>query len=407
MVAEADALTRIAYLDCFAGISGDMLLGALLDAGLDLDALRAELARLGVDGWSLRAERVKRSGLAATRAHVDLAESPQPHRRLPDILALIERSTLDAGDKQRASSVFQRLADAEARVHGVEREAIDFHEVGALDAIVDIVGGVAGLRLLGIERLYCSALPAGGGTVAAATTARSAHGALSVPAPATLELIASAQAPLAASSGDRPMEMVTPTGAALVTTLATFERPPMHVSAVGYGAGGRDPEGWPNALRIWLGEAIAPAQPAMLLVETNIDDMNPEIYGYVQERLFAAGAADVWFQPIQMKKNRPGVMLSVLCGADREDAIAGVLLRETSTLGVRVSAVSRHEAQRESFEFESSLGRAAVKVKRLPGEPPRVAPEYEACRRIAEARGLPLAEVYRVVEREALARVAP
>ncbi|MEK7692554.1 MAG: nickel insertion protein, partial [Chloroflexota bacterium] len=177
-------MTRIAYLDCFAGISGDMLLGALLDAGLDLDALRAELARLGVDGWSLRAERVKRSGLAATRAHVDLAESPQPHRRLPDILALIERSTLDAGDKQRASSVFQRLADAEARVHGVEREAIDFHEVGALDAIVDIVGGVAGLRLLGIERLYCSALPAGGGT------ARSSHGALPVPAPATLELIA-------------------------------------------------------------------------------------------------------------------------------------------------------------------------------------------------------------------------
>jgi uncharacterized protein (DUF111 family) len=145
----------------------------------------------------------------------------------------------------------------------------------------------------------------------------------------------------------------------------------------------------------------------MLLVETNIDDMNPEIYGYVQERLFAAGAADVWFQPIQMKKNRPGVMLSVLCGADREDAIAGVLLRETSTLGVRVSAVSRHEAQRESFEFESSLGAAAVKVKRLPGEAPRVAPEYDACRRIAEARGLPLAEVYRVVEREALARLAP
>ena len=393
-------MTRIAYLDCFAGISGDMLLGALLDAGLSIDALRAELALLGVDGWSLRAERVTRAGIAATKAHVDLAESPQPHRRLPDIMALIGRSTLPSGDKQRAASVFERLADAEARVHGVERDAIDFHEVGALDAIVDIVGGVVGLRLLGIERLYCSALPAGGGT------ARSAHGALPVPAPATLELIASARAPLAASAGDRPMEMVTPTGAALVTTLATFERPPMHMTGVGYGAGGRDPDGWPNALRIWIGDAIEPARPAMLLVETNIDDMNPEIYGYVQERLFAAGAADVWFQPIQMKKNRPGVMLSVLCAADREDAVASVLLRETSTLGVRVSTVSRHEAQRESFAFESSLGPAAVKVKRLPGEAPRVAPEYEACRRIAEARGLPLAEVYRIVEREALALLA-
>jgi hypothetical protein len=393
-------VTRIAYLDCYSGVSGDMLLGALLDAGLSIDALRVELARLDVDGWTLRAERVTRAGIAATKAHVDLAESQQPHRRLPDILALIERSALDAGDKQRASSVFERLADAEARVHGIDRAAIEFHEVGALDAIVDIVGSVVGLRLLGIEQLYCSPLPAGGGT------ARSAHGALPVPAPATLELIAAAHAPLAASAGDRPMEMVTPTGAALVTTLATFERPLMHMTGVGYGAGGRDPEGWPNALRIWIGDAIEPERPAMLLVETNIDDMNPEIYGYVQERLFAAGAADVWFQPIQMKKNRPGVTLSVLCSADREDAIARVLLRETSTLGVRVSSVSRHEAQRESLEFESSLGPAAVKVKRLPGEPPRVAPEYEACRRIAEARDMPLAEVYRIVEREALALLA-
>ena len=393
-------MTRIGYLDCFSGISGDMLLGALLHAGLDASVLRVELDKLGIEGWSLRAERVTRGGIAATRAHVELAGSPQPHRRLRDIADLIAASTLDAGDRDRATSVFQRLAEAEARVHGVTVDEIAFHEVGALDAIVDIAGGVIGLRLLGVERLYCSALPAGGGT------ARSAHGELPVPAPATLELIAMVHAPLASSRGDRPMELVTPTGAALVTTLATFERPAMYVDAVGYGAGGRDPEGWPNVLRLWLGDAIEPARPGMVLVETNIDDMNPEIYGYVQERLFAAGAADVWLQAIQMKKNRPGVTLSVLCATTREDAIAAVLLRETSTLGMRVTPVTRHEAQREQFAFDSSIGRADVKVKRLPGEPPRVAPEYEACRRIAEERGMPLSEVYRIVEREALERIS-
>ncbi|MHB8377276.1 MAG: nickel pincer cofactor biosynthesis protein LarC [Dehalococcoidia bacterium] len=394
-------MTRIAYLDCFSGISGDMLLGTMLDAGLELHALRAELAKLRVDGWTLRAERVQRAGITATKAHVDLAGTPQqPHRRLPDVLRILDASSLPAADSARARDVFRRLAAAESRVHGVAPDEIEFHEVGALDAIVDIVGGVVGLRLLGVEQVYCSALPVGGGTV------RGSHGLLPAPAPATLALLAAARAPLAPSSGDRPMELVTPTGAALVATLARFERPSMHLHAVGYGAGGRDPEGWPNVLRLWLGQAIEPARSTMLLVETNIDDMNPEIYGYVQERLFAAGAADVWFQPIQMKKNRPGIMLSVLCDAAREDAVAGVLLRETSTLGVRVSPVSRHEARREPFAFESSLGPAAVKVKRLPGEPPRVAPEYEACRRIAEATHLPLAEVYRVVEREAAALIA-
>jgi uncharacterized protein (DUF111 family) len=231
------------------------------------------------------------------------------------------------------------------------------------------------------------------------------HGDLPVPAPATLELMAMAAAPLASSAGDRPMELVTPTGAAIVTALATFERPVMTMAGIAHGAGGRNPQGWPNVLRLWLGDALEPARPAMLQVETNIDDMNPEIYGYVQERLFAAGAADVWYQAIQMKKNRPGVLLSVLCSAEREHEITALLLRETSTLGVRVRPVSRHEAQRETLQFESSLGPAAVKVKRLPGEPPRVAPEYEACRRIAEQRNMPLADVYRVIEREAIERL--
>jgi pyridinium-3,5-bisthiocarboxylic acid mononucleotide nickel chelatase len=392
-------MTRIAYLDCFSGISGDMMLGAMLDAGLDVDALRAELAKLNVGGWSLRTERVRRGGIAATLARVDLAEERQPHRRLPDVLAIIEGSGLPEGDRRRAGDVFRRLADAEARVHGIPADEVEFHEVGAVDAIVDICGAVAGLRLLGVERLYCSPLPAGGGRV------RGSHGELPVPAPATLELAAMAGAPLLSSASDLTMELVTPTGAAIATVLATFERPAIRVERAAYGAGGRDPEGWANALRLWLGEAVEPARPTMVLIETNIDDMNPEILGYVQELLFEAGAADAWLQPIQMKKNRPGVLLSVLCSAERESAIADVLLRETSTLGMRVTPVSRHEARRETFEFESSVGCVAVKVKRLPGEPPRVAPEYEVCRRIARERKLPLAEVYRIVEREALERL--
>ncbi len=201
------------------------------------------------------------------------------------------------------------------------------------------------------------------------------------------------------------MELVTPTGAAIITTLAKFERPAMTIEAVGYGAGSRDIAGRPNALRLWLGQRLQEAGRTMVLIETNIDDMSPELLAYAQEKLLAAGAADVWFTPIQMKKNRPGVMLSLICGEAQEEALARLLLRETSTLGVRARPVHRWEAERETLEFESSLGPAAVKVKRLPGEPPRVAPEYEPCKRLAEKTGLPLAEVYRIVEAEAEAKL--
>jgi uncharacterized protein (TIGR00299 family) protein len=231
---------------------------------------------------------------------------------------------------------------------------------------------------------------------------RGSHGALPLPAPATLELIARARAPIVEGEGPRG-ELVTPTGAALLTTLGRFERPAMRVDKVGYGAGGRDPEGRPNVLRVWLGET-EPAGKRMRLIETNIDDMSPELLAYTQEALMSAGAADVWFTAIQMKKSRPATMLSVLCQDALESALVALLLRETSTLGVRVRDISRYEAEREAFEFDSSLGPAAVKVKRLPGEPPRVSPEYEVCRRIALERGLPLSEVYRIVTAEAEAR---
>jgi len=388
-------MTRVAHLDCFSGISGDMLLGALVDAGLALDALRAELAKVPVAGYRIESARVQRGGLAATKVDVRLEEAAQPHRRLPDILSLIETSGLPPEDKERGAKVFRLLAAAEAQVHGVEADAVDFHEVGAVDAIVDVLGAVAGLRLLAIETLSCSPLPAGGGTV------RTEHGTLPAPGPATLALLANAGAPIAAGP-DADVELVTPTGAAIACALATFTRPAMTVRRVGYGAGGRDPEGRPNVLRVWIGDAVA--RPAtMLLVETNIDDMSPELYGYAQERLFAAGAADAWLTSVQMKKGRPGVLLSVLCPVEREDVVVATLLRETSTLGVRVREVSRHEAAREVVEFESSLGPAQVKVKSLPDQPATVAPEYEACARLARETGLPLPEVYRIVQADALA----
>ncbi len=320
--------------------------------------------------------------------------SDHSHGRLNEVLALIDKSTLPDSDKKSGAAIFQRLAEAEARVHGATPESVVLHELGSLDTVIDVMGAVAGLRLLGVGELFASPLPAGGGSV------EGSHGSLPVPAPATLELIARAGAPL--SQTDWQGELVTPTGAAIVTTLARFQRPAMRVNKVGYGAGSYDFAGRPNVLRVWLGEKLPEEKGATLLVETNIDDMSPEVLGYVQERLFAAGAADVWFTSIQMKKNRPATKLSVLCAMEKEDAIVGVLLRESSTLGVRVTQVRRHEAEREVVTFPSSLGKATVKIKRWNQEPVQVSPEYEDCRRLAREKEMPLAEVYRIVQAEAI-----
>jgi len=387
---------RIAYLDCFSGVSGDMLLGAMLDAGLGLDDLRSELEGLPLSGFALSAAKVKRAGIAATHAVVDVSEE-QPARTLEDVLRIIADARLPGADKEKGAAIFRRLAEAEAKVHGETAEAVHLHDVAAVDAIVDVMGAVAGLRLLGAEKLYCSALPLGSGEVGGP------HGVLPVPAPATLELMAMSAAPIRTSAA--PGELVTPTGAAIVTTLAAFERPEMTVERVGYGAGTRDPETRPNVLRLWLGASPeGRGTRPMLLIETNIDDMTPEMLAYVQAKLLAEGAADAWLAPVTMKKGRAAVVLSVLCTEADEERIARLLLRETSTLGVRVRPVHRWEAEREVLEFESSLGPAAVKVKRLPGEPPRFAPEYEACAALAEASGRPIADVYRLVQSEAETR---
>ena len=380
-----------------------MLLGALLDCGLPLDALRDALAALPLAGYDLTATRVQRAGIAATKLEVIVAPGEHPHRRLADIRALIDGSTLPPADKAAASRVFLALGEAEATVHGVGVEEIAFHEVGAVDSIVDIVGMVVGLRLLGVTELFCSPLPVGSGFV------RAAHGTLPVPGPATLELLARAGASLAARRPGDDFELLTPTAAALLTTLARFEQPPLRIERTGYGAGGRDPAGRSNVLRVWLGETADAAGAELrelVVAETNIDDMNPEIYGWLIERLFAAGALDAWLTPIVMKKGRPGVTVQALCPPEAETAIVQTLLRESSTLGVRVRAVRRYAAERASLRFRSSLGEVRVKVKRLPGEPPRAAPEYEDCAALAAAHGLPLIEVYRIVayEAEALLR---
>ncbi|HZP25445.1 MAG TPA: nickel pincer cofactor biosynthesis protein LarC [Dehalococcoidia bacterium] len=386
-------MARAAYLDCFSGAAGDMLLAAMLDAGLAESDLRRELRRLGLPGFELQVSRVQRGGITATHVDVSVAKD-QPERRLADILRIIGGSQLLPEDGERATDVFKRLTAAEAKVHGCTIEEVQLHDVGAVDAIVDVVGAVVGLRLLGVQELFCSALAVGSGQ------AQGPHGFLPVPAPATLELLTQAGAPLRPSAGEPPFELLTPTAAAFITTLARFERPELRLQAIGYGAGSRDTPGRPNVLRLWLGERVEPGA-GMVLLETNIDDSSPELLGYAQERLLALGASDVWLTPVQMKKNRPGVVLSVMCGQELEEAAVTFLLRETSTLGVRSRPLQRWQAEREELHFQSSLGPAAVKVKRLPGEEPWVSPEYEACRVLVEQTGLPLAEVYRLVEAEA------
>lgn len=391
-------MTRIIYFDCFSGASGDMLLGAIVDCGVAIEAIAAELSDLPLAGYRFSARRVMRGPIAATKVDVEVDAADQPHRRLAGILSIIARSGLPQQDRDQASRVFSLLGEVEAKVHGVGIEEVEFHEVGAVDSIVDILGTIAGLRLLGVEQCYVSALTTGSGQV------QTAHGVIPIPGPATLELLARAGALIAAPRAEDRFELVTPTGAALLTALGRFERPTMTLLGTGYGAGSRDIAGRPNVLRAWLGKTAAPVAEAvrpMLVVETNIDDMNPELYGWVIEKLFAAGAADAWCTPIVMKKNRPATMLQVLCSAQAEDAVVSTLLRETSTLGVRVSEVRRHEAARSSLQFQSSLGPVRLKLKHLPGAEPRIAPEYEDCRLLAETNGLALLDVYQIVAAEA------
>jgi len=377
-----------AYFDCFSGISGDMTLGALLDAGLSLEQLRGELQALDLPGWELTAEKVWKNGMAATHAIVR-AEDKETHRSLTTILELIAHSKLSGAVKAQASTIFSKLGEAEAAVHDVPLEKIHFHEVGAIDAIIDIVGACIGFTALGIESFACSPLNVGGGT------AKMAHGVLPVPAPATARLLLGKPT----YSNGVEKELVTPTGAAIVATLCNSfgPQPPMSVAAIGYGAGATDLEGQPNVLRLMVGEVlekpIAANTETIRVLEANLDDMNPQIYGYFLEKALAAGALDVFATPVQMKKNRPGMLVTVLCQPADEPKFQELFFAETTTLGVRSYSAERRVLARQWETVHTSFGDVRIKVARLNGCIRQASPEFEDCRKLAEAQNVPLHRV--------------
>ncbi len=439
---------KIAYFDCIAGASGDMILGALVDAGLPLATLQARLDALHLSDFELRERRVAKNAFTATKVDVIVADSV-PERHLGDILAIVEESDLAPAIKEKALQIFKKIGTAEAGIHGTTLDEVYLHELGGVDTIVDVVGALVGLDALNVEHVVVSPIPLGRGTI------RGAHGQIPLPAPATVALLKGV--PIVGSPLD--VETVTPTGAALLASLgdAFGPIPPMTLETIGYGAGQRDMV-IPNVLRLLLGESVkgqvgrpltadhephdhghshshdhvhghhhheeqdasshpphahAVAHPPatdphhqhscldvarLAVLETNIDDLNPETYDYVMERLFAAGALDVYLSPIQMKKNRPATLLRVLCKPDDVKTMTEILFAETSTLGVREQRVERHALSRSISHVETPYGRVHVKVAELGEGKVKSAPEYEDCRRLAAAHGVPLQEVYQAAQ---------
>ncbi|HEY9077944.1 MAG TPA: nickel pincer cofactor biosynthesis protein LarC [Anaerolineaceae bacterium] len=436
---------KVAYCECNSGISGDMFLGALLDAGLPQSVLVSELDKLQISSeYKIEVYPVMKQALRALSFNVRLTSQAehvhQPHkhheehdqehhhehahenehdhehqhehehhhehvheheddhdhehhsnhahshqRNFQDIRQLIGNSGLSQKVKNTSLAIFQTLAEAEGRVHGVPADSVHFHEVGAVDSILDIVGTAVGLEYLGIEQLFASALPMGSGKV------QTQHGVLPLPAPATLEILARVGAPVIPSQAQ--VELVTPTGAAILATLAKFEQPSMRLRGVGIGAGQRDLP-WANVLRIILGEVDSAPGEGLVVLETNIDDMNPQLFTQVMEHLFATGALDVFMTPIFMKKNRPGTMLSVIAYKKDESSLAQIILRETTTFGIRVRPIDRHEALRNFSEVTTTFGKVRVKLKILDGKVILASPEFDVCARLAREAGVPVLQVY-------------
>jgi pyridinium-3,5-bisthiocarboxylic acid mononucleotide nickel chelatase len=430
-------VSRLLYFDCFSGISGDMTLGALLDAGLPLEDLRRALGSLTVGGYHVHAARVLRAGVSATKfsvhehsgtvapgtvapgtvapgtlapgtpaplapehghdhdhahghAHEHThAHADAPHRSLPEIFSLIDRSGLSASARDRAKAMFHTLAEAEAAIHQMPLEQVHLHEVGALDSIIDIVGAVFALEWVGADRIVCSPLNVGGGMVHAA------HGLFPVPAPATVKLLGNAPV----YSGALQKELVTPTGALIATSYATSfgPIPAMSIERVGYGAGDRDDPSTPNVLRVLIGESADRAETERVtVIECEIDDMSPQLFGVAMDRLYAAGALEVFYVPVQMKKNRPGTLLTVVCAPSRRPALADIIFRETTTIGVRYTDVDRECLQREIVPVETPAGLVRFKIARRGGRVVNAAPEFEDCAAIAVEKGLSVKEVQRI-----------
>ena len=376
----------VAYFDCFNGAAGDMIVASLIDAGADESTLREGLSSLAVAGYTLRIEKIRKQGFAATRFLVELdTTAPQPHRHLADVVEIIRSGNLPDRVRQNSIEVFERLAKAEAQVHGTSVDKVHFHEVGAVDAIVDVVGAMLALQTLGVERVVCSPIPVGSGTVTCA------HGVMPIPAPATAELLQGV--PLAET--DETGELITPTGAAVLTTLADEfgSLPAMSVSAIGYGAGTRDGASVPNLLRVFLG-ATSDSDDAdsVTVLETNLDDASGEIVGYTIERALQMGALDAYAVPIQMKKSRPGFVLTVICESARVSAMEEILFRETPTLGIRRRTMQRTKLKRRIETVDTAFGVIRIKVGQREGTT-TASPEYEDCRAAAVKHDVALREV--------------
>jgi uncharacterized protein (TIGR00299 family) protein len=384
---------RIAYLDCFSGISGNMVLGALVDLGLDLEKARAELGKLPLSGYGIEVSKVTKRGIRATYVDVVTAQ-PDPPRMLKDIMSLIDRSQLDDGLKRHGREIFVRLAEAEARVHDLNIEVVHLHEVGAVDTLVDVFGTLIGMKVLGIEEVRCSPLNLGSGLV------QCSHGWLPIPAPITAELLRG----VPAYTGEAKGELTTPTGAAIATGIAAGfgDMPLMRIEGVGYGAGKMEPE-VPNLLRILVGERVgtasALATETVTVIETNIDDMNPQFYDHIMEGLLRAGALDVFLTPVQMKKNRPGVLLSAIGRSENTQSIIDVMVRESTTLGVRISETLRVSLPRSTGLVDTRFGQIRIKVARRDDGSSTMTPEYDDCKKAAREHNVSLGTVYSEVQK--------